>query len=69
LNLLPVDENGNLVDIAEWYTSINNTVLSNLDQNWIFGDYGPTEESWRRSSFWPFVVQKLLALFDSTKYL
>ncbi len=69
LNLLPVDENGNLVDIAEWYTSINNTVLSNLDQNWVFGDYGPTEESWRRSSFWPFVVQKLLALFDSTKYL
>lgn len=68
ISILPVNDHGDLIDIAEWYTKLTNSTLNNVNDNWVFGDHGPVEESWRRSSHWPFVVQKILALFDSAGY-
>lgn len=66
-NLIPVDNLGNLIDpitlgLAKNVTSITNT------QSWKFGDQGAGETAWRRSSYWPFVVQKMLALTRPATY-
>ena len=66
LNLIPVDENGDLIDPTDYIAS--NITLYNRRQNWIFGDQGPAETAWRRSSYWPFVVQKLLALTSPSDF-
>jgi hypothetical protein len=67
LSILPVDEQGNLV----------NPITSNLAQNllqqyvdaqWQFGDHAPAETAWRRSSNWPFAVQVLMALTKTSSY-
>ncbi len=65
LNLLPVDEAGELVDPS---TFLGNITAYNKRQNWEFGDHGPAETAWRRSSYWPFVVQRLLALTKPVIY-
>lgn len=58
--IIPVDDYGYLLD------PIDNLVTAgappDIRQNWIAGDQGPQETAWRRSSYWPFAVQKLLAL-------
>ena len=64
-NILPVDQFGNLVDPA---SLIVNTSPYTIRQNWKFGDYSPAETAWRRSSYWPFAVQRLLALTKSSSY-
>lgn len=56
---LPVDDNGNLRNPAEL---VVNFTPYTARQNWKFGDHGPVETVWRRSSAWPFAVQRLLAL-------
>jgi hypothetical protein len=35
---------------------------SQFQKSWVFGDQGPTEYSWRKSSSYPFSVMRLLAL-------
>lgn len=69
LNFLPVDDGGNLLSPAVIGliapSSINDALVS---ENWIFGDHGPAENAWRRSSLWPFAVQVLLALTQPAKY-
>lgn len=64
-NFLPVDEDGNLVDPS---TFAINLIPFNIRQNWKFGDLGPAEASWRRSSHWPFIVQKFCALTNPASY-
>jgi len=63
--ILPVDDTGNLVNIESLV--INWTIYGRY-QSWKFGDYSPAETAWRRSSYWPFAVQKLLALTKPAKY-
>ena len=65
-NLLPVDESGNLVDPTVLLAT--NVTDYNKRQNWKIGEQGPAETAWRRSSHWPFVVQKLLALTKPADY-
>lgn len=64
--MLPVDQRGKLVDpsilIAQSSTPYNRR------QGWVIGNQSPAETAWRRSSYWPFVVQKLLALSKTVKY-
>jgi len=64
-DMLPVDEFGNLIDPTSILTNIT---PYNRRQNWVFGDQGPAETAWRKSSYWPFVVQKLLALTKPATY-
>ena len=65
--ILPVDNSGNLLDpaAANIATALDYNSISN---NWKFGDQGPVEAAWRKSSFWPFAVQILMALTDPATY-
>jgi len=64
--MLPVDEFGNIVDPSQ--TLITSTTPYNIRQSWIFGDHGPAETAWRKSSYWPFAVQRLMALSKPASY-
>ena len=66
-NIIPVDELGNLLTPA--FANIANEVdyLKTTDL-WKFGDFGPVESAWRKSSLWPFAVQILLALTKPAQY-
>jgi hypothetical protein len=66
IELLPVDESGNLVDPTILLAT--NITDYNKRQNWKIGEQGPAETVWRRSSHWPFMVQKLLALMKPASY-
>jgi hypothetical protein len=66
LSMLPVNTAGNLVTPS--VRLVNNITAYNKRQGWKFGDQGPAETAWRRSSYWPFVVQKLLALTKPAVY-
>lgn len=61
LENIPVDEIGNLLD------PINANIATGLfniktDKGYIFGDQGPVETAWRRSSYYPFALIKSLIL-------
>ena len=64
--ILPVDEYGNLVRPDQ--TFITNILPYNTRQPWQFGDHAPAETAWRRSSYWPFAVQRLIALTKPALY-
>lgn len=60
LNFIPVDSSGNLLDpIAAGMASRLNPLTTT--NPWKFGDQGPTETAWRRSSQFPFAIQIMLA--------
>lgn len=65
-SMIPVDESGNLIDPSK--VLITDYTPYNIRQNWKFGDHSPAETAWRRSSYWPFAVQRLLALTSPVKY-
>ena len=45
------------------------TISGNLiKEPWIVGDQGPAENAWRKSSLWPYTVQKILALTIPATY-
>ena len=60
--IIPVDDSGNVVDIRNWPGIEQNPAIVDTDQDWSFGNIGPAELAWRRSSLWPFTVQVILAL-------
>jgi hypothetical protein len=66
--VIPVDEHGNLVDIREWGGIALNDYIPDQAQSWSFGDWGPAENAWRRSSNWPFAAQILMALTKPADY-
>ena len=68
LNIIPVDENGNLLNPMDLIVQSGSVTPSTIRQPWKFGELGPAEFSWRRSSYWPFVVQKILALTKPADY-
>jgi len=65
LNLIPVDGQGDLVAPDLIVDSIK---LGQRKNNWKVGDIGPAESAWRRSSYWPFTVQKIMALCSPMHY-
>jgi hypothetical protein len=66
--IIPVNESGEIIDIRSWASLGLNDSISDTDQNWKFGDFGPVENAWRRSSNWPFAVQIILALCKPATY-
>ena len=64
--ILPVNSIGKLLDPS--VRLLTNLTPYNIRQGWVAGDQGPRETAWRRSSHWPFVVQKLLALTSPATY-
>ncbi len=53
---IPVDEEGNLLDPAQAGIAQSYPSTDSARQPWKFGDCGPVEASWRRSSLFPFAV-------------
>ena len=65
--IIPVDAFGNLLDPAS--ANIAQNVNPNaINLNWTFGDQGPVETAWRRSSYYPYSVQILMVLSDPSRY-
>jgi len=65
---MPVDEYGNLADpiaanIAQGYIREQN------ERDYVFGDVSPTENSWRRSSYYPFSVLITGVLMNPNKVI
>ena len=67
-DILPVDENGNPLDVREWGIIGSEDPLSFANAGWKFGDSGSAETSWRRSSYWPFAVQIILSVCKPALY-
>ena len=63
--ILPVDSNGNLRTPNEFLTNLTE---ENKRAIWNSGDQGPAETAWRRSSYYPYAVQRLLALTIPATY-
>ncbi|NBP58564.1 hypothetical protein EBU71_18915, partial [bacterium] len=68
LDMLPVDDEGNLVDMRNWHIIGQTDAIQDSDASWKFGDHGPAETTWRRSSYWPYAVQIILALAKPALY-
>ena len=66
LQIIPVDDNGVLLDPTA--NLVTNITPFNKRQGWVFGDRAPAETAWRRSSYYPFALQKLLALTKPASY-
>ena len=66
--IIPVDDSGNIIDVRSWAGIADNDSISDTDQAWAFGDWGPAENAWRKSSNWPFAVQIIMALSKPADY-
>ena len=55
LKHIPVDSSGNLISPLVSGLA-QGTITQNIDNNFVFGDVGPVEAAWRRSSYYPFSV-------------
>ena len=64
---LPVDSSGNLKNPIETGL-VANFDIPHRASTWKFGDQGPAETAWRRSSAYPFSAIKLLALSKPAKF-
>ena len=66
LDVLPVDSAGNLVSP---FTSVLGGYNKNLfETDWVVGDMGPAEYSYRKSSSWPFDLMRMFALTKPGKF-
>jgi hypothetical protein len=65
--ILPINILGKLRDPVS-IGLVSNYTAYNSRLSWLAGDQGPAETAWRRSSYWPFVVQRLLALTSPSTY-
>ena len=66
LECLPTDSQGNLVSPMQ--SIVGSYDAGSFVKSWIAGDYAPTQTAWRRSSNYPFAIQRLLALTEPAKY-
>jgi hypothetical protein len=65
--IIPVDASGNLLDPASSGIA-QNVDVNKLGDDWEFGDQGPVETAWRRSSHYTYAVQLLMILADPSSY-
>lgn len=66
-NIIPVNESGELLMPAQANIATNVDYLKTSNR-WEFGDHGPVESAWRKSSLWPYALQILAALTQPAKY-
>ena len=67
LDILPVDAQGNL--LFPFSTIVADYNPATYQANWSIGGGSPAESAWRKSSAWPFTIQKLLFLLKPAQYL
>jgi len=66
LEVIPVDSAGNL--LSPFDAVMGNYNQKTFRNNWVVGDVGPVEFSYRRSSSWPFDLMKILALTKPAQF-
>lgn len=66
LEIIPVDGEGNLRSPFE--TVVGSYDIRSFNKSWVFGDIGPVENVWRRSSSYQFSLQKLLSVTKPAQY-
>ena len=66
--VIPVDDSGNIIDPRQWASIGENDSIPDVNQSWAFGDCGPAENAFRRSSIWPFAVQILSVIAKPADY-
>jgi len=66
IKVIPVDTEGNLLN--PFVSIVRNYSQSDFKKSWVIGDYSPTETAWRRSSSYPFALQRLFALTKPAQY-
>ena len=69
--ILPIFNNGSLMGPDKSlgvYPSAGNTDTGLINQPWAVGEQGPAETAWRRSSYYPFAVQRMIALIQPATY-
>ena len=66
LDHLPVNEEGLLVSPLDCGLA-NGVIVTNTSGNYVFGDIGPVEATWRRSSYFPFSVLITAMLLNPAK--
>jgi hypothetical protein len=64
---IPVDASGNLLDPLA-ARLVENFDIPGRNRAWKFGDQGPAETAWRKSSSYPFTVIKMLAVTKPAKF-
>ena len=67
MNMIPVTTNGQLADPLESVVAAYNSTY--IEETYVFGDVGPAESAWRRSSDYPFALMKMAALTRPAKFL
>jgi hypothetical protein len=65
-SIVPVDSLGKLLAPSEFL--VNETGYYDKISDWKFGDHGPAETAWRRSSYWPFALNSAAALLHPCTY-
>lgn len=66
LDILPVDNQGNLVQ--PFYSVVGNYNNNTLQRDWVIGDDSPVEYSYRKSSTYPFDLMRLFALMQPANF-
>ena len=66
LQCIPTDSQGNLVPPID--SIVGSYDIDSFVKSWVAGDMAPTEDAWRRSSYYPFAIQRLLALTKPAQY-
>lgn len=65
-SIIPVDSLGQLLN--PFVSIVTNYSRPDFRKSWVVGDYGPVENAWRKSSSYPWAVQRLLALTKPAQY-
>jgi len=65
-SIIPVNSLGELLAPSEFL--VNDVGYYNKISDWKFGDHGPAETAWRRSSYWPFALNAAAALLYPCTY-
>jgi hypothetical protein len=65
---IPVDEEGNLLDPAQFGVATTYPAAAFAKEPWKFGDCGPVEATWRRSGVFPFAVAQAGYLMKPARF-
>jgi hypothetical protein len=68
LDFIPVDDHGNLRSPQD-ASAIIDYSLNRINEDFQFGDYGPVENSWRRSSLYPFSLISAASLLTPIEFI
>jgi len=68
LDYIPVDDHGNLLSPQD-ASAIIDYSLNKINEDFQFGDYGPVENSWRRSSLYPFSIITAACLLTPFEFI